>query len=342
MASPPPLALGLACVSTFPPRPCGLGTFTQDLVDGLTALQPPAAVVIAAIDAAGERHAYGRLVRLRLEEGDGASYIEAARYLNRMPDVDVVSVQHDFSRFGIWRKAFEEDYLVPMLDALHKPVVVTMHTVPPQPEPLVRQTVQAMAHRAAAIVVMARTAKTLFRRDYGLDQNALARVCFIPHGVPAGASAGLPDGRAVAKRALGLAGHRVLSTFGLINEGKGIEFALDALPALVAKYPDLLYLVIGETHPDVRKLRGEGYREDLIARCRQLAVVEHVRFVNRFLLQDELLSYLAATDVYLTPYLGAGQITSGTLAYALGYGKAIVSTPYLYARELLAGGRGLL
>ncbi|HEV7214516.1 MAG TPA: glycosyltransferase [Chloroflexota bacterium] len=145
-----------------------------------------------------------------------------------------------------------------------------------------------------------------------------------------------------AKRAAGLSGHRVLSTFGLINEGKGIEYVVEAMPGLVARYPDLLYLVIGQTHPEVRKLRGEAYRNELRALARRLGVEEHVRFVNRFLPQSELIRYLAATDVYVTPYLSRYQITSGTLAYALGCGKAVVSTPYLYAAEALAEGRGLL
>lgn len=338
MASPHPVALRLACVSTFPPRPCGLGTFTRDLVDNLSTLRPPVAVIIAAIDDPDQRHTYGPLVQMRLEEGNRASYIEAARRLDRSSEVEVVSIQHDFGRFGIWRETFEEDYLVPMLDALQKPVVVTMHSVLPHPEPLVRETVRAVAQRAAAIVVMARTAKTLLRRDYGLDKDALARVRFIPHGVPASVQARAP----AARQALDVGDRLVLSTFGLLHPGKGIEYALDALPALVATHPTVLYLVIGETHPAVRKLAGERYRDDLMARCRRLAVVEHVRFVNRFLTQTELLTYLAATDVYLTPYLGADQITSGTLAYALGAGKAIVSTPYLYAREVLAKDRGLL
>jgi glycosyltransferase involved in cell wall biosynthesis len=141
---------------------------------------------------------------------------------------------------------------------------------------------------------------------------------------------------------VGLAGRTVMSTFGLLNEGKGIEYAIEALPMLVDKFPDLLYLVIGETHPEVRKLRGESYRNELRSLTRQLGMQGHVRFVNRFLSQKELVEYLAATDVYVTPYLSRYQITSGTLAYALGCGKAIVSTPYLYATEALAEGRGVL
>jgi glycosyltransferase involved in cell wall biosynthesis len=170
----------------------------------------------------------------------------------------------------------------------------------------------------------------------------LDKVVHIPHGVPACQTSRYAPRLTQAKRTLGLASHRVISTFGLIGEGKGIEYMIEAMPALVSRYPDVLYLVIGETHPEIRKLRGEEYRNQLLARCRKLGLEGHVRFVNRYLSQNELVRFLAATDVYVTPYLARYQITSGTLAYALGCGKAIVSTPYLYAAEALAEGRGML
>ena len=335
--------LEIACVSTFPPRACGIGTFTRDLVQGLRALPQPTGVVIAAINGDGEHYDYAPLVRVQMEEGNPASYVAAARRLNAMRRVEVVSLQHEFGKYGVWREDVTyEDYVAPMLAAFEKPVVVTLHTVMPSPRAGAREAVRAIGEHAAAIVVMANIAKVLLEEDYGLDEGALAKVHHIPHGVPACAGTRTPPTLETAKRAVGLAGHRILSTFGLINAGKGIEYVIDAMPALVAAYPDLLYLVIGETHPEVRKQEGERYRNELRARCRRLGVEQSVRFVNRFLPQAELVRYLAATDVYVTPYLSRDQITSGTLAYALGCGKAIVSTPYLYATEALAEGRGLL
>lgn len=334
--------LGVAFISTYPPRECGIGTFTRDLADNLATCPEPVVVTIAAIDGTGERYAYDPSVRVQMEERDRASYLDAARRLDGMPEVDLVCVQHDFGKFGRWEHEFTEDYLLPMLDVLQKPVVVTMHSVLPRPNALMQRTVRGMAHRADALVVMASVARDILREDYGLRGDALAKVRQIPHGVPNRVA---PSSHAVCeadKRAFGLAGHRVLSTFGLLGEGKGIEYAIEAMPALIAKYPGLLYLVIGETHPEVRKLRGERYRLELQARAKQLGVEEHVRFVDRFLSQQDLLRYLAVTDVYVTPYLARDQITSGTLAYALGSGKAIVSTPYLYATEVLADGRGVL
>lgn len=335
--------LEIACVSTFPPRACGIGTFTRDLVQGLRALPQPVGAVIAAINGDGEHYDYAPIVRVQMEEGDPASYVAAARRLNRMRRVEVVSLQHEFGKYGVWcEDVTYEDYVAPMLAAFDKPVVVTLHTIMPAPRAGAREAVQAMAEHAAAIVVMANVAQVLLKEDYGLDDRALAKVHHIPHGVPACVGTRTPRTLEAAKRAVGLAGHRVLSTFGLINAGKGIEYVIDAMPTLVAAYPDVLYLVIGETHPEVRKQEGERYRLELRARCRRLGVEQSVRFVNRFLPQAELVRYLAATDIYVTPYLSRDQITSGTLAYALGCGKAIVSTPYLYATEALAESRGLL
>jgi len=334
----------VAVVSTYPPRACGIGTFAHDLVQGLRGLPQPVSTVVAAIHGVGEHDAYDPLVQFQIEELNLASYLEVARHLNRMQTVDVISIQHDFGKFGMWRDGgdLEADYLAPLLATLEKPAVVTMHTVMPHPSDLVRVTVQAMGQGAAAIVVMANTAKDLLRDDYGLAREALAKVHYIPHGVPDCARTDTPASLDAAKRALGFHGHRILSTFGLLNEGKGVEFMIEAMPALVGTYPDLLYLVIGQTHPEVVRQHDERYRDTLLALSQQLGVEQHVRFIDRFLPQDELLRYLAATDVYVTPYLSRDQITSGTLAYALGCGKAIVSTPYLYAVEALADGRGIL
>lgn len=329
-------------VSTYPPRECGIGTFSRDLLHGLRALPQPVGSVVVAINGAGEQYDYDPIVRLQMEEDSPESYVAAARRINQLRQVDAVIIQHDFGKFGLWRDGFEADYLLPMLDTLRKPVVVTMHSVTPHPNDLMRDTVQGIAQRADGIVVMANIAKVLLQEDYGLPGELLDKVHQIPHGVPSCAGSRTQPTLENAKRALGIAGRLVLSTFGLINEGKGIEYAIEALPSLVEKYPNLLYLVIGETHPEVRKLRGEAYRNELLALARRLNVSQNVRFVNRFLPQAELVRYLSATDVYVTPYLARYQITSGTLAYALGCGKAVVSTPYLYAAEALAEGRGML
>jgi len=286
----------VAVVSTYPPRACGIGTFAHDLVQGLRGLPQPVPAVVAAIHGVGEHYAYDPLVQFQIEELNLASYLDVARHLNRMQTVDVISIQHDFGKFGRWRDGgdLEADYLAPLLATLEKPAVVTMHTVMPHPSDLVRVTVQAMGQGAAAIVVMANTAKDLLRDDYGLAREALAKVHYIPHGVPDCARTDTPASLDAAKRALGFHGHRILSTFGLLNEGKGVEFMIEAMPVLVGTYPDLLYLVIGQTHPEVVRQHDERYRDTLLALSQQLGVEQYVHFNDRFLPQDELLRYLAA------------------------------------------------
>jgi glycosyltransferase involved in cell wall biosynthesis len=234
---------------------------------------------------------------------------------------------------GGWEK--EPDALVPFLQELRKPVVTTLHTVLPHPTPHIRSLIGEIASHSTLVTTMVHLGAHILEEDYGLPAD---RIVVIPHGIPDSQ----PVPTEVAKRRLGLQGWRVLSTFGLINRGKGLEYALRAIPDIVKDHPDVQYLVLGETHPVVRLREGESYRNSLVALVHKLGVENHVHFVNRYLNKNELLAYLQATDIYLTPYLNRDQIASGTLAFAVGLGKACVSTPYLYAQEMLGEGRGML
>ncbi len=330
--SPIPSRPPVAFLASFPPRACGIATFTADLaeaVDDASPLSPRSQVI--AINAGGTQYAYGPRVRWMIERDDLQSYRRAAQSIN-LSRVQLVSVQHEYGLFG----GEYGEYLLTFLHALEKPAVLTMHTVLERPDPRMRRITEQLIAAAAAVVVLAERARVILSEDYpGVDP---AKVQFIPHGTPAVTYE--PPTR--AKKALGLEGRTVLSTFGLLGPDKGIEYALEALPQVVKRHPDVLYLVLGETHPELRKHSGETYREFLQERVTQLGLESHVYFNQRYLEKREIVQYLQATDVYVIPYLNPYQIASGTLSYAVASGKAVVSTPFIHAQELLSEGRGLL
>ena len=322
----------IAFLSSFPPRACGIATFTADLADAVDRAQPeamPAQVI--AIQPEGQSYRYGPRVRWTIERDLRSSYEEAAAAINHAP-VQVVSIQHEYGLFGGEQGAD----LLAFVQAVKKPIVLTLHTVLEQPGLVLQQVTEALAEAASGVVVLAERAKQILAEHYpGVPQEKL---WFIPHGTPVTTL----QSTAFMKRALGWEHRTILSTFGLLSPGKGIEEALSALPRVVERHPEVLYVVLGETHPEVRRKLGESYRGYLERRVEALGLQHHVRFENRYLTREEVLAYLHATDVYVIPYLNPLQISSGTLAYALAAGKAIVSTPFIYAQELLSQGRGLL
>lgn len=322
--------LHIAFVGTYPPSRCGIGTFTHDLSDAMTTAEQGIHPTVLAMTAAEIDSSYPERVRFRIRREVQDDYARAAKFVNDS-DIRMVSIQHEYGIFGGPDGAFILDFLA----ALDKPSIATLHTVLDQPSPSQRAIVREMANRCERLVVMSRLAVDLLETSYAIPPD---RIRVIPHGIPDMRA----DQRDVSKSRFGLTDRRVLLTFGLLSPSKGIEVVIRALPKLVARFPDLTYLVVGITHPEVKRRVGEEYRELLEREAESLGVRDHVVFRNRFVELPELCRYLQASDVYITPYLHEAQITSGTLAYALGSGAAPVSAPYWYAKELLAEGRGHL
>jgi glycosyltransferase involved in cell wall biosynthesis len=318
----------VALLGNHLPRQCGIATFTTDLAGAIVGAFPALDTLVVAMNDGGVRHAYPAAVRFEVEQDDVASYRRAVDFLN-VSNVDAVSLQHEFGIFGGKAGAL----LLPLLAELRMPIVTTLHTILARPDAAQRRVMDEIVRHSERLVVMSGHGATLLHDVYGVDP---ARVDQIPHGIPEVMFATGDKDR------LGVAGKQVILTFGLLSPDKGIEHVIDALPAILARHPDVVYIVLGATHPHVLSQAGESYRLMLEARAQTLGVDGSIIFHNRFVSQDELGEFLTAADLYVTPYHNLEQSTSGTLAYAVGAGKAVISTPYRYATELLGEGRGLL
>ncbi|MDX2235898.1 MAG: glycosyltransferase family 4 protein [Hyphomonadaceae bacterium] len=315
----------VAVIGNFPPRRCGIATFTADVVASLR--DDAHCRVVAMSDGPT---AYGAPVTDVIRQDVRDDYRDAALALNR-DRVDVVSLQHEFGIFG----GAAGEYVLDLLEALKCPVVTTLHTVLTAPDHDQRRVLSAVIRRSTRVIVMSEYGRDILIDTYHAQPD---RVLVVPHGAP---DRPRSDGLA-AKARIGLGGRRILMTFGLLSPNKGIESVIAGLPAIVRTRPDVLYLVLGATHPHLLRREGEAYLEALKAQAVALGVQDHVRFVHRYTDQGELLEHLDAADVYVTPYRNEAQITSGTLAYAVALGKPVVSTPYWHARDLLSDGVGAL
>lgn len=320
--------LRVSFVSTFPPRHCGIGTYTIALSRVMDEFFLKRRTMIAAIS--DRKYRYSDKVFFEIKQENRRTYRKAAEFLNS-GSCEVVSIQHEY---GIYGGEFGE-YLLDLMEHLDKPCVTTLHSVVPVHTAKRKSITQRILDLSEMVVVMTNVSKETLLRIFNIDPG---KIRVIHHGVPNVR----PDEQEKAKKKLGLEGRFVVSTFGLINPGKGIEYALDALPHVVHEIPNILYLIVGKTHPVIRKKFGEVYRETLEQKMRDLKLNGHVRFINRYLDYHELVDYLKSTDVYIAPQTDPHQSASGTLAYAIGAGAAIISTPTAYAQEVLANGRGYL
>jgi glycosyltransferase involved in cell wall biosynthesis len=320
----------IAYIGNSLPRRCGIATFTTDLRTAIASVRPAVDGFIVAMNDPGQNYAYPPEVRIEIGQDDPADYLSAADAINDSA-VDVVSLQHEFGIFG----GLAGERVVPLLEALKMPIVSTLHTVLADPSPEQRAVFERITALSTRVVVMADKGRELLRTVYKV---AADKIDVIPHGIP---DMPFVDPRPTKAR-LGFEGRSVILTFGLLSPNKGIEFMIDAMPAVLAGRPDAVYVVLGATHPNLVRQHGEAYRDSLVERARSLGVGDRVVFLDRFVDRPLLLDYITMCDVYVTPYLKEAQMTSGTLAYSFGLGKAVVSTPYWHARELLADGRGTL
>jgi glycosyltransferase involved in cell wall biosynthesis len=318
--------LSIGYVSTYPPRACGIATFTRDLAQALIVRRRVRHTVIVPVENDPSLASNERVI----DQYDRASYVVGAGFLNGS-NLDAVSIQHEFGIFGgEWG-----EYILDLCRNLEPPFVTTFHSVIMRPNEKALEIVREISHLSTNVVVTLESAKKLLTDDYRV---APEKIRVIPHG------ASVPDQRrrSYARQHLHLRNRTVLITTGLINPGKGIEHAIKSLSYLVKEWPNILYLVIGETHPEVRKREGEAYRNKLVALVKRLKLERNVRFVDEYLPESELSLYMQAADIYVAPYVGRDQVSSGTITFALTHGKAVVSTPTVFADEALSHGRGLL
>lgn len=317
----------IAFLSTYPPRECGLATFTQDLVIAIDHTSLIDTGVIAINNA--QKYSYDNKVIAEIEQHEKKDYIRIANELNNS-DVDLLVIEHEYGIFG----GKYGDNILDLAYNVKMPVVTTLHTIQSKPDMKHRKIIEELGRMSENVITMAKNSKQTLQTVYNVDPD---KIQVIHHGVPKM----LFEPRESLKRRFGYGNKRIISTFGLLGPGKGIEHGIEAVSKIVRDHRDVLYLILGQTHPALGEA-GMSYRKTLEEIVDKLNLKENVKFINKYLSKEEIIQYLQLSDIYMTPYLNKDQAVSGTMAYAVGYGKAIVSTPYLYAQEMLSDGRGLL
>ncbi len=316
----------------FPPRECGIATFTEDLINSMNKrFNPKLKSEVIAINDEEGIYNYNKKVIFQVNREDIGDFINIAKEINKSEDIKLVCIQHEFGIFG----GEYGSYLIPFLETIKKPVVITFHSILPKPDELKKKIVKFIASKVSAIIVMANSAIKILNKDYDIERE---KIHVVHHGIPNVRF----SSQEKFKEKLNLHKKIVLSTFGLLSRGKGVEYMIEAMPALVKKYPNLIYLIIGETHPVVREEEGESYRKELMQKIKNLGLKKNVKFYNKYLSLKEIIYYLLASDIYVCANLEKNQIVSGTLSYAMGCGRCVVSTPSTYAKEILSNGRGIL
>lgn len=320
-------------VSSYPPRECGIATFTKRLTSAIDKeISPAIKSKICAINSNGTSiYNYPRKVIMQINETEMEDYINRAHEINKSYDIKLVNIQHEYGLFG----GEQGEYLIPFIEILKKPIVVTMHTVLVHPDEKMKKIAGIIAQKSNAIVVMNNIAKNILNETYGINKN---KIHVIPHGV---FHVAFPS-KSRSKKKLNINGRTVLSTFGMISQDKGIEYAIESLPEVVAEHPDVLYLIIGATHPQVLKHDGERYRNKLKRLIVKHGLEEHVKFYNKYLTEKEVIDFLKATDIYVYPMLSKEQASSGSLSDAMSCACPSIATASQYAKSVINRERGIL
>ena len=338
MTNTPPISmldndLYVAYLTTFPPRQCGIATFTEDLINAIDEMFMPSiqSRVIAMNNPEMPKYDYPQKVFLQINQDNQQEYVDVARQINEIPQIHLVNIQHEFGIYG----GNMGTYLISFLEALKKPSVISCHTVLPDPDKELMHIVRSLADNASALIAMTGFSKRILTQEYDIPEN---KVHIVPHGIH---SRPFIPGY-WAKKTLGYSGKVVLSTFGMLNRGKGLEYVIESLPDVIKEFPDFVYLIVGATHPLVVESEGESYRKSLEKKILKLGLYDHVKLYNKYYPLDELLYFLKATDIYISTSLDPNQAVSGTLSYALGMGRAVISTAFAQAKELITDDVGII
>ncbi len=319
-------------MATYPPRECGIATFTKDLRTAMDKKFSPFIKSKILVINNNNDNNYENIkdVLFDIADNDISAYIKVAKRVNEIDAIKLINIQHEFGIFG----GEYGNYLIKFLEIVKKPVVISFHTVIPNPEDKLKKIVRELAKKSSYLVVMTNKGIDILRKDYDIKREIIV----IPHGTPTVSF----DESIKEKTAMGIDEKIVLSSFGLINSGKGYEYVIESLTEVVKKHPNILYLIIGETHPLVKKKEGEKYRNFLEEKVKEFNLEKSVKFYNRYMTLEEIVKFLLATDIYISSNLNPNQIVSGTLAYAIACGRAIISTPFIYAKDIISPERGLL
>lgn len=321
-------------LSTYPPRMCGIATFTKDLTDVFNKKLNPQlyAKIIALNKDVTSAYTYNQNVDTVIVASEVEEYVRLANRINNQRNIVLVNVEHEFGIYG----GKYGNYLIPFLQALKKPAITVFHTVLKKPNKRIKQIVQSIAKHSVAIVIMNELSRKVLEQEYGIKEN---KIVVIPHGIP---QTTFEHSKRVKNQTRRLRGHKVLLTFGLLSPNKGVEYTIRALPAVIKKHPDIIFVLVGETHPEVLSSEGEKYRNFLKREVKRLKLNKHVLFYNQYYALEELIKYLKAADIYISSSLDPNQSVSGTISYALGVGRPVITTNTLYAKQIIDGNNGIL